>query len=320
MATEINQEIIFEINNVANSQQLLLDPSEVSQISQQNFLNVKKIAVRAQHEQTHQPVILKVRPTMSETDKTEFVSDETKEAVVSKAVGDQGVTTSQTLASQFTSSPEWTIRTFIAGEPLGKIVFERLIKTALFFDFLKDLRSSLNNAASNDVNALPNIVFQPTWQQEYAERKAYVVKHLSQEVANYLEELLAQEVDYGYEHYLIHNDLAPQNIIEDNGSYHVIDWGGSKIGPRAADWAMLWIFAVELPDLQQLIYQQAIEEVEAANKEIVHRLFIQLTARMIATFAEACTAFAGSRREQECHRALENTWKNLQALVANSTN
>lgn len=268
-------------------------------------------------------VLLKILPANSATPLEDFIRSETVEKDITQSLTELGMEVSQTIKTNFAASPHWVVRYLVEGEPVGNNFIRPEFEREDFTTFLITLRDKLNTTTGKiDPKLLPERDFPTKWLKEYNDRSAHVIKHLGADADGQLRSAIANVKDTTYEKWLLHNDLAPQNILKTRSGYSLIDWGEATLGPRVIDWAMLWSFAIDLPKLQQTIIERSLSEVKQSDQDTAKVIFLGLAARMVASFAEWFEHYKTHQKEadqfprvaNEAFDALPKIWKNFQKL------
>lgn len=324
---EINHQVYQEIKAVAEQQGIALQENEPQRILSWKIGRLKKVWSVGTKKDTGQKVIIKLRPLGSVTSVEEFRRTETVEAQITDHLVQLGLRAQRTLKTQFDEAPEWIIREFSDGKPIGDIMILPTIDIDELFNFLVEMRQDLDTITDKiDHRLLNRHDWQKKWLEEFNQRRQAVITHLGHEVASTLASAIKWPAHLECQPSVLHNDLAPQNILQNEQGFFLIDWGEACLGPRAIDWAMVWSFALDSPELREKILAQAQSEAKT-EKELqeVKEIFLALNARMVASFAEwhdyyknhpdVETRFA--RVVDEAIAALPKAWKNFQELQEN---
>jgi aminoglycoside phosphotransferase (APT) family kinase protein len=253
----------------------------------------------------------------------DFIRSEKVEQIITQSLAELGIEVSQTIKSNFVTAPQWTLRYLVEGEPVGNNFIRPEFEREEFVSFLMNLRDKLDSITEKiDPKLLPKRDFPKKWLTEYDDRSRYVIKHLGAKADQLLRAAIAELKDIDYESRLLHNDLAPQNILETKSGYSLIDWGEAALGPRVIDWAMLWSFSVDLPKLREAIIERSLSEVEQKHQTSAKVVFLGLVARMVASFAEWSDHYLTHQQEahqfqrlaNEAFDSLPKVWNNFRQL------
>lgn len=302
---KINQQIIDQAEQIANSQGYRITNQARESASHWRVNRVKRIIFPCEKlpDNTSGPefVLLKYRPENSIISKQRFITNESSSKALNEQLSDAGITAQRTLKTSFNQPPEWIIREFLQGRPLGNFAISAEIDTQKFFDYLISLRKKLDCLTGKiDRDLLNPYEWQEKLRNEFAERRHFLTDKIDSS-------LLATFDNYQDQHLpeldktVLHGDLAPTNILLNQGEFQVIDWGEVSIGPALVDWMIVWSTAVYHPDFQKQILETVLS-VPSENLETVKGYVIKVASRMLSTFAEGLEYYKSHPEEDEIYR------------------
>jgi aminoglycoside phosphotransferase (APT) family kinase protein len=229
-------------------------------------------------------VLIKMRPTISQETNPDFIDIQRRLAVIHQRLTDAGIRCQKIFKLQSTKAPEWTLLEFIAGEPIGRVVYKEAHLTNHLIEYLAKLEQDLLDLPANGLD-LPSVNNSRNWLNEYAVRRRFVEEHLGHSIAEQIANILSNTITFT-KLAPIHSDLAPDNILVSEGTFVAIDWGGLKLGPPALDWGSAWAFGVLNRDWQDQLLERYLDTFALHQKEEAIISFQQVAARLLATIAE----------------------------------
>lgn len=317
------EKLIEQAQTVAQRAGVVLETgyeNYLNKVGRLDYERIKKIWLKACLS-SGEAVIIKFRPPNSIITSAEFRRTETVQAAVSLFLAQSGLPVQLTVNSDFDSELQWSVRQYFVGEPIGNNFIHPTIDTTGLFNYLLTLKNNLARLAEQiDTNLLNHPDWQQKWGSEFQQRRTAVVTTLGSVAADQLESAVNRPIRWADQETVIHNDLSPQNILQCDGQFQVIDWGEASLGPNSADWLTVWMFALDLPELRQRIFHQALEQApSSAAKAEARDVFRALGARLVASFAEWSYHYSQNPTEserfgREAHEALPKAWQNYQGL------
>lgn len=322
MNKSVNQAACDEIEKIAISQNISLIEKYKDRILSWDIKDLKKIWAVGIDNNSGKKVLIKIRPSNSILPIKNFVDSELREKSITNHLASHDIKTQKVLAEQLDDTPQWIIREYDDGKTIGNMSFNLSINEDKLFIALKKLRVGLDKI-SNDALLEPfaNYDWQNKIHIEFHDRRKYIVEFLGEEVATMIEKSMSVPARTLKPESLLHNDLAPQNIIESDDEYFVIDWGESALGPRALDWATVWSFAVFHPDLQDKFLEIAVFKIKDEKEQTVaKKIFLTVAARLMASFAEYHhyrMNLSSKTKEETSYNedSLDRAWKNFKKLI-----
>jgi len=317
MSGSQNIKLIEQFQAISESEGVIFSSDQTERLNKWNVGDLKKVWEQGTLKETGQEVSVILRPLGSKTDLAEFIRTEKVSSQISVELNRTGIKTHRTIKSNLNSVPEWIIREFIPGKPIGYMSYSKEVNSDLLFDFFKKLRDSLDEIAPKiDSSLLNNFNWKDKWLGEFRERSKYIKEHLDDKINLQLLRNI-ESVTKFTETTILHNDLAPQNILAtENKNCSIIDWGEAAVGNRVIDIAMCWVFAVHQDTLREQLLELAMdtEDVEESKS-----IFLAIASRMMASFAEWLTYYRGNPQEnpkfiKEIEAAFPKYWDNLKEL------
>lgn len=310
-----NQSACDQIELISKSQSITLDPEYRERIMGWKIDKLKKIWAIGTDQNSDTRVLIKVRPVGSILPIEEFIETERLEKIITDFLSNAGVPTERILREQLTDEPQWVLREFREGSPIGKMSYNKELDEIALFDSLKKLFNTLDNIPKAEIeNNFPERNWIEKWKLEFADREQLLLEFLGAEAVERLHKAIPESLTINLPKTLLHNDLAPQNIINSNGDFSVIDWGEASYGPRVIDWATVWSFAIFHPDLQSKIVQHIVEN--SVNEAQDKLLMLTLSARLLASIAEYHhyrVNLVGEAGDYDT-TSLETAWHNFERL------
>ncbi len=316
MNNELRQEIIEDLTAIGHEQGIVID---LANVNNWRLNDLKRIWVKGTQTRTGNDVLIKMRLRGSSLPAESFVADETRNYQVATLLNSHGVISQELISKQFEHEPEWLILRAIPGEKVGHHFYNpQYLKPTLLLAVC-NLRDALDSLEPTEqlIKQLRRQDWCRGWLKEYEDRQKNVQKYLGPEAEKVCRELLQEELELKDSCGIVHTDLSPENILEQNGHYFFLDWGGAGYSTKALDWMMVWVFGVGNSEFQAAVIDEMLKRTKGGSENTeTKKAALKVAARMIATFAEYCAYWEELPEKRistdaEPHQTLKNLWIGL---------
>lgn len=233
-------------------------------------------------------VLLKILPSNSGLSRYSFEQRNKRSSTICQILWEANIPTIRLLEADFQADIPWALWTSVPNKIIGDLAYRVEYLSDGFATYLVKLRQVLDKI--NEKN-LPEGLYKETniqtkIREEYILRQGAIISTLGEEI--YEKGLAAIENTWASNRdlKLVHNDLSPQNLLENDTGFVAIDWESATLAPAEVDWATVWIFACLKPDWAQQIYLRATNHLSPTAKSEANKIFLTYGYRILAYYAE----------------------------------
>ncbi len=293
---------------------------ELDRLDNVDLNGIKTVWIKGtqRHLFQNRPVIVKMRPLISQKVNADFIDVQKKLREISLLLNRSGLRAQKVMELRTEHAPEWLVLEYLTGVPVGRVVFEAEHLTDRLINYLSNLSGRLNMMNASSLN-LPRQLDSSNWQREFAVRQHFIEKHLGPNIASKAAEVLKNPITFTNLS-LVHSDLAPDNILTTGHNFIAIDWGGLKFASPATDWGTAWAFGVLSRDWQDKLFKHYMSLFPIGKKAEALHAFQQIATRLLATIAESYDYYAEKKENKpeyfaQAAKAIKNYPAALEELI-----